>query len=133
MSLARATVCPSTPRERARIVQSVKAAVQGMNQQTQEWPLAPAFLSPAWPLGAAANGIVPYVDGVTAGLRRLGHSPCILSVATEGGPWPDVYPVSHKERSLLSRLLDPLAFRINPQRAFLRRYSGELVAALQRV
>src|SRR5215469_15936409 len=104
-----------------------------MNQQTQEWPLAPAFLSPAWPLGAAANGIVPYVDGVAAGLRRLGHSPCILSVATEGGPWPDVYPVSPQERSLLSRLLDPLAFRISPQRALLRRYSGELVAAVQRV
>ena len=57
-----------------------------------------AFLSPAWPPDAAANGIVTYVDQIVAGLRRMGHQPCILS-ATGNGQWPGVYFLDQESAS----------------------------------
>src|ERR1700735_1751670 len=69
--------------------------------------LTVAFFTPAWPLGAAANGIVSYGDSVTAGLRRLGHTPCILSIhSNNANPPSDVYWLDRQERSALARIRD---------------------------
>ncbi len=82
-----------------------------------------AFLSPAWPPDAAANGIVTYVDQIVAGLRRMGHQPCILS-ATGNGQWPGVYFLDREPRPLLSRLRNAFAFRVSARSAT-RRWHGE--------
>jgi glycosyltransferase involved in cell wall biosynthesis len=95
-----------------------------------EGPLTVAFLTPAWPLGAAANGIVSYVDSVTAGLRRLGHTPCILSTHSNNSNLPsDVDWLEQQERSALARIRDGLTFRVNPLAALRQRYSRALVHA----
>ena len=98
-----------------------------------ERPLTVAFLTPAWPLGAAANGIVSYVDSVTAGLRRLGHTPCILSIHSDNAnPPSDVDWLDRQERSALARIRDGLTFRVNRSAALRQRYSRALVHATQR-
>lgn len=98
-----------------------------------ERALTVAFLSPAWPLDAAANGIVTYVDGVTVALRRLGHSPCIISKYTsDANPPPDVYPLEREERSTLAWIRDGLTWRINPAAVLRQRFSRALVQAARR-
>ena len=96
-------------------------------------PLTVALLSPAWPLDAAANGIVSYVDSITPALRRLGHTPCILSTqSNEPNPRPDVYPLEWRPRSALARIRDGLSFRISPSEALRQRYGRALVQAARR-
>jgi glycosyltransferase involved in cell wall biosynthesis len=98
-----------------------------------ERALSVAFLSPAWPLGSAANGIATYVDILATGLRRLGHSPCILSAhSNDSDTGPEVYPLQWEERTVLSRIGDGLMFRINPLAALRHRYSRTLLRAAQR-
>ena len=93
-------------------------------------PLTVAFLSPAWPLDAAANGIVSYIDSITPALRRLGHTPCILAThSDEPNPRPDVYLLEQQRRSALARIRDRLSFRISPSEALRRRYGRDLVRA----
>jgi glycosyltransferase involved in cell wall biosynthesis len=84
-------------------------------------------------LSLAANGIVSYVDSVTAALRRLGHTPCILTAYSDGSKLPsDVYSLEQYERSALVRLGERLSFRINPSQALRQRYSRALVLAARR-
>ncbi len=97
----------------------------------EERPLNVAFLSPSWPADAAANGIVTYVSHVVKSLRRMGHRPCILSVSGSG-QWPDVYFLRRESRSLLSRIFDPIAFRIAPRKAMLRLFAENLCRAAAR-
>src|SRR5258708_36278905 len=74
-----------------------------------------AFLTPAWPLDVATNGIVTYVDSIAAGLRRQGHTICIRSAYTDAAKSePDMYPVERDELSVLARIRAALAYRINP-------------------
>jgi glycosyltransferase involved in cell wall biosynthesis len=98
----------------------------------QERPLSVAFLSPSWPSDSAANGIATYVGNIVAGLRRMGHRPCILSV-TGSGQWPDVYFLERESRPFLSRIFDPLAFRVAPRSATRRRHAENLFRAAARV
>jgi len=98
-----------------------------------ERPLTVAFLTPAWPLDAAPNGIVSYVDGVTRGLRRLGHKTCVLSARYNGlNISSDVYPLERETRSSLVWIRDALAFRINPSEALRQRLSRAVVSAARR-
>lgn len=41
--------------------------------------LRPALLSPAWPPGAAASGIVTYIEQLSAGLREVGAEPRVMT------------------------------------------------------
>ena len=95
-------------------------------------PLSVAFVSPSWPPDAAANGIVTYVSNVVASLRGMGHRPCILSV-TGDGEWPDVYFLERESRPYVSRIFDPLAFRIAPRSATRRWHAQNLSRAAARV
>jgi len=96
-------------------------------------PLTVAFLTPEWPPDRAANGIVSYVDNVTAGLRRLGHNACVLSMHSDSARFPpDVYLLERRERSALTRIRERLAFRINPSAALRHRVSSDLVRAARR-
>jgi glycosyltransferase involved in cell wall biosynthesis len=105
----------------------------GVGRAAAKRPLTVAFLSPAWPPGAAENGIVSYVAGITAALRQLGHTPCILSSHTKNAkPLADVYPLEWERRSPLARIRDGLSFRINPSAALRQRFSRALVQAARR-
>lgn len=95
-------------------------------------PLSIAFLTPRWPLDSSANGITSYVDAVTAGLRRLGHKPCLLSFYCDGEPPPDVYSLEAGRKSYLKRILDGISFRVNPSEAFRRKLAEALVQAARR-
>ncbi|MGA6974295.1 MAG: glycosyltransferase family 4 protein [Candidatus Binatus sp.] len=96
-------------------------------------PLTVAFLTPEWPPDKAANGIVSYVDSLTAGLRRLGHKPCILGGHSDSSnSLPDVFLLEQQERSTLAWIRDVLAFRINPSEALRQRFSSALVRATRR-
>src|SRR5580704_10016644 len=82
-----------------------------------------AFLTPEWPAATAANGIVTYVDSISAGLRRQGHTVCILSGhSNDTASYPDVYPVARVERSALGKIRHGLTFLINPPEAMRQRY-----------
>src|ERR1017187_1988604 len=87
--------------------------------------LSVAFLSPSWPAERAANGIVTYVERISEALRRSGHRTCILSAGSAGDdPGPDVYRLWDQKRAPSARLLDGIAFRLNPETAFRRRYAA---------
>jgi glycosyltransferase involved in cell wall biosynthesis len=94
-------------------------------------PLKLAFLTPAWPVDSTANGIATYVDTLATGLRRQGHTVCILSADSKDADYPDVYPVDREEPSVLVRIRDGLAFRINPSAALRAKFSRALVKAAQ--
>ena len=95
--------------------------------------LAVAFLSPAWPMDTAANGIVSYVDGMTGALRRLGHYACILSAhSTYVNAPADVYLLEQEKRSLLAQIRESLGFRIDPARALRVRFARALARAARR-
>jgi glycosyltransferase involved in cell wall biosynthesis len=92
-----------------------------------------AFLTPEWPAATAANGIVTYVDSISAGLRRQGHTVCILSGhSNDTASYPDVYPVARGERSALGKIRHGLTFLINPPEAMRQRYGRALVQAARR-
>jgi len=42
-------------------------------------PLSIGYFCPGWPLEAAPNGIVTYVDAIASGLRTLGHHPHVIA------------------------------------------------------
>ncbi|MFZ0680587.1 glycosyltransferase family 4 protein [Candidatus Binatus sp.] len=93
------------------------------------------FLSPSWPIEGATNGIVTYVDTITAALRRQGHTVCILSAHSNNSsadPQPDVYQLVPEEPSLLARILAGLTFRISPSEALRQKYGRDLVRAGRR-
>ena len=96
-------------------------------------PLKIAFLTPAWPVDVATNGIVTYVDSIAAGLRRQGHTICILSAySKEAECLPDMYPVDREEVSVLARIRDSLTFRINPSASLRAKFSRALVNTARR-
>jgi glycosyltransferase involved in cell wall biosynthesis len=104
-----------------------------ISSAVSEDTLKVAFLCPAWPLDAAPNGITTYVDGVAAGLRRQGHTVCILSADSNGADsYPDVYRLDGNELSVLDRIRDGLAFRISPSAALRAKFSRTLIKAAQR-
>src|ERR1700722_7629780 len=92
-----------------------------------------AFLTPAWPVDAAANGIVTYVDSIAAELRRQGHQVCILrGFSNDAGSEADVFPVGREELSALARIRHGLTFRIRPSEAMRQRYGRAVVQAARR-
>ncbi len=98
-----------------------------------ERTLKVAFLSPSWPVDKTANGIATYVHGVAAGMRRLGHTPIVLSSHyDEDNLPPDFYPLELEELSVLSRIRDGLNFRINAPEALREKFSRVLVKSVRR-
>jgi glycosyltransferase involved in cell wall biosynthesis len=98
-----------------------------------ERSLKVAFLSPSWPIDKTANGIATYVHGVAAGLRRLGHTPIVLSSHYDEDNLPaDFYPLELEELSVLSRIRDGLNFRINAPEALREKFSRVLVKSARR-
>jgi glycosyltransferase involved in cell wall biosynthesis len=75
---------------------------------------------------------VTYVDSIAAGLRRRGHTVCILNAySNDASPQPDMYPVQ-EQASVLTRIRDGLTFRINPSAALRGKFSRALVNAARR-
>jgi len=95
--------------------------------------LSVAFLTPAWPVDVAANGIVTYVDSIAAGMRRQGHTVCILSAYCHGSSsQPDIYPVKRGAVSALAWIRDGLTIRINRSAALRERFCRALVNTARR-
>jgi glycosyltransferase involved in cell wall biosynthesis len=106
----------------------------GVQSAVGDRELRVAFLTPAWPVDVAANGIVTYVDSIAAGLRRQGHTVCILSAYSDGaGSQLDMYPVQRGEVSVLARIRDGLTIRINRSAALRERFCRALVNTVRRV
>src|ERR1700722_17040422 len=106
----------------------------GVSTALGERTLSIAFLTPEWPVNTAANGIVTYVDSIAAGMRRQGHTICILTAhCNDPVSQPDVYPLEGEERSALARIRDGLMFLISPSEALRQIYCRALVQAMRRV
>ncbi len=91
--------------------------------------LSVAFLSPAWPLGASANGIVSYVDTIGEALRRQGHNPCVLARDMhEDNPPPDVFRAEAR-RSNFVRIYDRLFRFVDPLDAMRHGFARGIVHA----
>jgi glycosyltransferase involved in cell wall biosynthesis len=125
----------------ARYVSTVAPTAMGSEPQhhsmvtevTNDRALKVAFLSPSWPRDGATNGIVTYVDSMAAGLRRQGHTVCILSAhSNHPGPQPDVYLVGADKLPALERIRCDLTFRINPSEAIRQKLGRNLVQAARR-
>src|SRR6202008_1702704 len=102
----------STPPQAGRI--SPLSHHNGVPSAMNNRALRVAFLTPAWPIDVAANGIVTYVDTIATGLRAQGQTICILSAYTAGASSErDLYPVERGQVSALERIRDGLAVRIN--------------------
>lgn len=98
-------------------------------------PLSVAYVSPTWPPGNDANGIVPYVGKISEKLRAMGHATTVIAHHGPGGAASDgVYPLDamHPGRTLPGRLLDRLEGRLRPDRASDRRTCRSIVAATRR-
>lgn len=99
----------------------------------QPLPLKVAFLSPAWPPDAAANGIVSYVAGMREALLRQGHTVCILSpYSDEANPPTDIYPIHRGRRSFLLRISDGLRTRFDPIAAARHKFGRQIVQTAKR-
>lgn len=94
------------------------------------FPLSLAFVSPAWPPDAFANGVIPYIDKVASELRRQGHQAKILTERTSGevdeSTILDVRPYEASD-NLLTRTVDRLAYRFSSMLGARRQYTRALI------
>jgi glycosyltransferase involved in cell wall biosynthesis len=121
----------STPPQAGRI--SLLSHHNGVPSAMNNRALRVAFLTPAWPIDVAANGIVTYVDTIATGLRAQGQTICILSAYTASASSErDLYPVERGQVSALERIRDGLAVRINRSAALRERFCRALVKTTRR-
>lgn len=77
--------------------------------------------TPSWPLGSAPNGVVTYVATLAPALKARGHRVSLLTSQLLGptGEFP-VYEIRGRalERSLSTRVLDSLRYRLAPAAAW---------------
>ncbi|MFH1111382.1 MAG: glycosyltransferase family 4 protein [Planctomycetota bacterium] len=78
-----------------------------------------AYVSPAWPQGVSANGVVTYTTHLVEALRGMGHRPYVLALRRESdSPEPFVLDAwaERGSRPLGRRLVDFLGHRLAPRR-----------------
>lgn len=78
-----------------------------------------AYLTPAWPQGDAANGVVTYTAHLVGGLRDIGHHPYVITLSRGKGPHEEFVlnaAVSRPTRGWTARLLDYLGYRVSSGR-----------------
>jgi glycosyltransferase involved in cell wall biosynthesis len=78
-------------------------------------PLSVAFITPGWPSGAFANGIIPYVADMAGEMRAAGHTVTVVVQHAKGGvDGVDVRESSPFERpkSAVNRAVDALCYRV---------------------
>jgi glycosyltransferase involved in cell wall biosynthesis len=101
-----------------------------------ERALSVAYFCPSWPLGYDANGIVTYIDTITAKLRARGHRISILvNYLRAGTPVSEgLYDLGafRARRSLPGRILDRLESRNDPAGAVDRSFHRSIAAAGRR-
>ena len=98
--------------------------------------LSVAYVCPSWPPDDQANGIVMYLNEITNGLHKEGHTTTLLAthftrpqVVNER-----IYDLSEFQRSrtLPGRILDYIEKRTNPRRAMERNVCRSIVIAARR-
>jgi hypothetical protein len=97
--------------------------------------LSVAYYSPSWPPGTGSNGVVTYVGTITQALQRMGNVATVMShQVARDAPLDGIYDLGTEGeiRTLPSRLLDRLEFRVRPARAFDRTTCRSIVAATRR-
>jgi glycosyltransferase involved in cell wall biosynthesis len=81
-------------------------------------PLSVAMVSPAWPSGAFANGIIPYVANIAREMRGFGDTVTVLAQHAKGGvDGVDVRDTSpfERPRSLVNRAVDAICYRVDAE------------------
>jgi glycosyltransferase involved in cell wall biosynthesis len=116
--------------------QTLNSATRGAGAVSPaEEPLSLAFYSPSWPAGHDSNGIVTYVGTIVPELQARGHVTSVVTATVAGSPITDgVYGLdgSSVYRTLPSRLLNSVMFRVSSRRAQERAFCRSIVAATQR-
>ena len=78
-----------------------------------------AYVSPAWPQGVSANGVITYTTCLVETLRGMGHRPYVLALRKESDS-QDAFVVDAwmegESRPLGRRLVDFLGHRLAPRR-----------------
>ncbi|QEH34352.1 Spore coat protein SA [Aquisphaera giovannonii] len=98
--------------------------------------LSVGLLTPGWPIGSYANGIITYVDLLARHLKAMGHRPTIVASSTSGDPGPDVYSIPREREAQLRNPLRKVAFgvgwRLAPERTLERGFRRALSGVLRR-
>lgn len=83
--------------------------------------LTVALVSPGWPPEHVSNGIATYVETIRVGLTSIGHRPLVFANSV-GLPHPpvDVIAVARRTKSLFSRTLRWVNYRLKGQPAIVR-------------
>ncbi len=98
-------------------------------------PLSIGFLSPGWPFAAYPNGIVGYIETLAPTLISMGHRVSVVAAKAGEGPFTiPVYDVDQDQRTrgIGRRLLDSLAYRIDPDGAARRMNRRQVALTVQR-
>jgi glycosyltransferase involved in cell wall biosynthesis len=86
-------------------------------------PLTVVFVSPGWHSKRVANGVATYVETIVPALRELG---CRAHVVTDWAePGSEVHALRHDDADTgpITRVLDAVAKRLDPERAVHRMHS----------
>jgi glycosyltransferase involved in cell wall biosynthesis len=78
-------------------------------------PLSVAMISPGWPSGAFANGIIPYVANIAQEMRGFGNTVTVVAQHARGGvDGVDVRESNpfERPRSVVDRAVDSICYRV---------------------
>jgi glycosyltransferase involved in cell wall biosynthesis len=101
------------------------------SDQARGRPLTVALISPGWPPATVSNGIATYVDYMRDGLAALGHRPLVFtSNLGVTAPPNDVIRINAPRRSLASRIIRSVTYRLQGQRAAARWQAESIREAL---
>ncbi len=98
--------------------------------------LSIGFMSPSWPIGSSANGIVTHVDVMVRQLEAMGHRTTVLANRLVGDPTSEVYSLTREVDAILRKPLRKFAHRVrsklDPERASVRLIQQALSGILRR-
>jgi glycosyltransferase involved in cell wall biosynthesis len=98
-------------------------------------PFSIGYFSPSWPLDAVPNGIVAYVADMADQFKKMGHQATIVAGGVIGETQDAaVYDLNQadRDRRMMKRLWDGVAFRIAPLWATHRMYHRLFIKTIQR-
>jgi len=96
-----------------------------------EQSISLAYICPRWPSSAVANGIVMYIEAITAGLRSRGHKTTLMEEVADSDGLYDLTNFT-ESGNVLGRVFDRLERRVRPRRSLERRSCRSIIAACRR-
>ena len=104
-----------------------------MTSGTEE-KLSVGYVSPGWPMGSIANGIIPYVEAMYENLDRMGHRVSVVStspVQRADVRVYDAYAVGNPPTTVV-RAVNALRYRLAPRSTSLRVLRDRLLTTISR-